>query len=114
MNACFIDEMVVENPHDAVQEFIERYRKNTPFENGSSPNTRYAQPKSDDEVVHARSSSVPTTTQNDTLYCLKTGRNGLFNGINVTTLVELLQKFLRQQTLKAWPIGLKGLFWRYK
>ena len=55
MNACFIDEMVVENPHDAVQEFIERYRKNTPFENGSSPNTRYAQPKSDDEVVHARS-----------------------------------------------------------
>ena len=51
MNACFIDEMVVENPHDAVQELIERYGKNTHFENGSSPNTEYAQSKSDDEEV---------------------------------------------------------------
>ena len=76
MNACFIDKMVVENPHDAVQKFIKRYGKSTPSKNGtcSSPNTRYAQPKSDDEVVHARSSSVPTKTQNDTLYCLKTWR----------------------------------------
>ena len=73
MNACFSEEMVVENSHDAVQEFFERYGKNTPSENVSSPNTRYAQPKSDKvHVVHARSSSVPTTTQNDTLYCLKT------------------------------------------
>ena len=61
MDKQYIHEIVVENPHDPVAEFVENYlsKKNTP-NNSSSDNSssatgnRYARPKTNEEVQLAR------------------------------------------------------------
>ena len=56
-----IEDIPVEKPHDAVQEFIENVLQkqlDTPI--------RCALPKSDEEVKLARENSVPSSTRNDT------------------------------------------------
>ena len=88
--ATFIDEMVVEGPqHDAVAEFVENVlKKRTPPSKETPPTyscrsephlldssfptpSRYALPKTDQEVLAARQAAVPDSTQKDTKWCLK-------------------------------------------
>ena len=80
----YIDEIVVENPHDPVAEFVENYlsKKNTPnnsqhrpSSSTSSSTNRYARPKTSEEVQLARLSSIPEATRRDTNWCVKVWRD---------------------------------------
>ena len=67
----YIDEIVVQTPHDAVSEFIERLRASQAVGEEDTPNndaiepptlqltTRYASPKTEKEIAEARENSVP-------------------------------------------------------
>ena len=72
-----IEDIPVEKPHDAVQEFIENVLQkqlDTP-----STSIRCALPKSDEEVKLARENSVPSSTRNDTKYCCKVWSEWAYN-----------------------------------
>ena len=78
----YIDEIVVQTPHDAVSEFIERLRASQAVGEEDTPNndaiepptlqltTRYASPKTEKEIAEARENSVPLSTRRDTVWCL--------------------------------------------
>ena len=69
-----IEDIPVEKPHDAVQEFIENVLQkqlDTP-----STSIRCALPKSDEEVKLARENSVPSSTRND---CCKVWSEWAYN-----------------------------------
>ena len=68
----YIDEIVVQMPHDSISEFIERAcqavgEENTPNNDAIEPptlqlTTRYASPKMDKEIAEARENAVPLST----------------------------------------------------
>ena len=81
-NFTYIDEIVVEKPHDPVLEFIQRAHLAVGEENDTPEinnvvvqpptlqTTRYASPKTEQEIAEARENSVPSTTRRDTTWCL--------------------------------------------
>ena len=92
-NVTFIDEIVVKNRHDPVADFVENVlsKKGTPPAPDNTPaneaptHSRYALPKTDEEVQAARQASVPEATRKDTNWCLKAWKDWSVNrnGYNI-------------------------------
>ena len=78
----YIDEILVQKPHDSVSEFIEKLRarqavgeEDTPNNDAIEPSmlhltTRYVSPETDKEIAEARENAVPLSTRRDTVWCL--------------------------------------------